>query len=218
MKKLAVLFLTLTTIPLTISVYADTFVDMADNEFKRYVENLSQEGIVNGDENGMFNPSANVSRAEFSKMLVLAEKYDITGNTSFADVNKSDWFYDYVITLADRRIINGYDDGTFKPYGSITVEQAAKMLVCALEQNYDKIPVYGSALATAFNDINDIAPWAKEYVFKAQMFGFLNRVRFGDEKATNIPYDLKPKKELTRGEVAEIIYNYKKTQEVLIER
>ncbi len=218
MKRLAALFITLITIPLAISVYADTFNDMADNEFKPYVEKLSEDGIINGDENGMFNPTSNVSRAEFSKMLVLAGKYDITERAAFGDVNKSDWFYDYVITLADRKIINGYDDGTFKPYGSITVEQAAKMLVCALEQKYDKIPVYGSAVATAFKDINDIGSWAKEYIFKAQMFGFLNRVRFNDEKATNILYNLKPQKELTRGEVAEIIYNFKNTEEVLAER
>lgn len=47
---------------------------------------------------------------------------------SFTDVSKGDWFYDAVMGAADRKIMNGYPTGDFRPYKPLTREQAAVVL------------------------------------------------------------------------------------------
>lgn len=42
---------------------------------------------------------------------------------SFTDVNKGDWYYEVVSELTDKGIINGYEDGTFKPYKPVTLAE-----------------------------------------------------------------------------------------------
>jgi hypothetical protein len=53
-------------------------------------------------------------------------------NRSFLDVHRADWFHDPVINLACAEIVNGYADGTFRPYNSVTRGQVAKMVVVAM--------------------------------------------------------------------------------------
>ncbi len=50
----------------------------------------------------------------------------------FSDVKTDDYFFEAVQSLAARNIIQGYQDGTFKPYENVTRAQAAKMLALAL--------------------------------------------------------------------------------------
>jgi hypothetical protein len=51
---------------------------------------------------------------------------------SFPDVTPDKWFYDNVTVLVDKGIINGYPDGTFKPYEDIYVDAFIKMVVTAM--------------------------------------------------------------------------------------
>lgn len=46
----------------------------------------------------------------------------------FSDVSENDWSYQYIMKLAQRGIINGYVDGTFKPKNSITRAEIAVLL------------------------------------------------------------------------------------------
>lgn len=47
---------------------------------------------------------------------------------SFTDVAKGDWFYDAVMGAANRKIMNGYPTGDFRPNKALTREQAAVVL------------------------------------------------------------------------------------------
>lgn len=51
---------------------------------------------------------------------------------AFSDIG-SHWSKSYVEAMAKAGIINGYEDGTFRPEGTITRAEFAKMLVLALE-------------------------------------------------------------------------------------
>jgi hypothetical protein len=51
---------------------------------------------------------------------------------SFSDVQSNDYFYAAVKDLSERNIIKGYQDGTFRPYETVTRAQAAKMLALTL--------------------------------------------------------------------------------------
>lgn len=52
--------------------------------------------------------------------------------TTFTDVKTTDYFYKAVESLASREIVNGYGDGTYRPYASITRAHAAKILALVL--------------------------------------------------------------------------------------
>ena len=68
----------------------------AEDETIDAVSMVRALGIMVGDQNGNMNLSANVTRAEFSKMLVAASSYqDTVGGSSgyslFKDVKKDHW-------------------------------------------------------------------------------------------------------------------------------
>lgn len=46
----------------------------------------------------------------------------------FSDVKKGQWFYDYVLDMVDRGIINGYEDGTFRPDETLRRCEMVQML------------------------------------------------------------------------------------------
>ncbi|WP_276907212.1 S-layer homology domain-containing protein [Peptoniphilus duerdenii] len=53
-------------------------------------------------------------------VIVLTSTFIGVDARSFSDVSENDWFYSTVSELTDRRIVKGYDDGTFKPYKEVT--------------------------------------------------------------------------------------------------
>lgn len=48
--------------------------------------------------------------------------------TTFSDVSESDWYYEAVESLAGLGIIEGYEDGTYKPSSNVNRAEIAVML------------------------------------------------------------------------------------------
>lgn len=117
------------------SAFAVTFPDVDESaSYANAVSTLTALGVVNGDDNGKFNPENTVTRAEFAKMVVEAigegEAAASSSYTKFAD-SKSHWGAGYIETGVSKGFINGYDDDTFGPDDTVTYAQAVKMLVAA---------------------------------------------------------------------------------------
>ncbi len=92
------------------------------------VESLKNQSVIQGDENGDLNLEDTVTRAELCKMLVTAFKLEKSGmDISFTDVQKDHWAYEYIKSAYASGMINGFEDGTFKPESNVTYEQAIKM-------------------------------------------------------------------------------------------
>ena len=87
----------------------------------------------------------------------------ITVNTAFAkdytqkfwDVEKTHWAFENIAELTDRGVINGYNDGSFKPDGTISRAEWAKIMVGAAG-----IEAYDDAVR--FKDMH--GHWAVPYV------------------------------------------------------
>ena len=45
------------------------------------------------------------------------------GKSTFSDVHSGDWYYNTVTEMAQRGILSGYSDGSFKPNASITTAE-----------------------------------------------------------------------------------------------
>lgn len=111
------------------------FNDINDEDLNAAIDNLVSFGIINGYEDDTFKPDNNITRAEFSKMVVCATGYNYFVceiDNSFADVDSSYWGKDYIYIAKKLGIVNGTSDTAFEPETNVTYEQAIKMVVCAL--------------------------------------------------------------------------------------
>lgn len=107
----------------------------ASATYAQAVDTLQALKIVEGDENGKFNPDANVTRAEFTKMVVEArgdgDAASALTNSKFADV-AGHWAAGYIAQGVSVGFIQGYDENTFGPNDQVTYAQAITMLVRAI--------------------------------------------------------------------------------------
>ena len=113
--------------------------DIADiDEVKNVeaVEVMAALGVLEGDENGVFNPNGILTREQAAKiicfMLMGPENAKmLTGTSNFTDVAADRWSAPYISYCASLNIISGYD-GKFDPTGELTGVAFAKMLLIAL--------------------------------------------------------------------------------------
>lgn len=105
-----------------------------DYSYKKAITTLSKLNVINGYEDGTFAPDKDITRAEFTKLLVYMLGYgDIhTTTTRFEDLSVDHWANANIATAYNLGIVNGYSDTEFGPDNPVTYEQALKMIVCAL--------------------------------------------------------------------------------------
>ncbi len=100
------------------------------NKYIGYVEGL---GVMNGYPDGSFKPTQPITRAEFASVLVRAQKYELfISDDMFTDI-ADHWAKDYITTLGNLKIVNGYEDGTFLPENPLTRGEAVTMINRILE-------------------------------------------------------------------------------------
>ncbi len=161
---------------------------------KDVIGQLYQKGIINGTSEKEFSPENNITRAEFTKIVVILFGLELQkGTVGFADVSDNAWYTDYIYTAVQNDIINGYSDETFGVNDSITREQAATILYRALEKKGETLEVD----ETAFSDQDNIADYAEESV-KALAS---NEILTGNPDGT-----FNPKGNTTRAETAVMVY------------
>jgi hypothetical protein len=157
------------------------------------IEELMDQGVLSGNDDGSFAPNRQLNRAEVSKIIVLASgvDFDTTGGPHFPDVAADAWYYDYVETMYNYGWINGYPDGLFRPGVGINRVEVAKMVVNAFEIDQDL------AGAPHFGDVTD-SDWFYGYVETAYNNGLMRG--YGDGT-------FGPSNAVTRAETAHITYN-----------
>lgn len=129
------------------AAYTDVSVDDANYPA---VSLLSSLGIIKGYEDGSFGPDKNVTRAEFTVMLIRTLNMSGIGSSDpaglpFEDVASVDWAVGDIRTAYDLGIINGMSATEFAPNDQVTSEQALKMIVCAMGYEPMAIDIAGGA-------------------------------------------------------------------------
>ena len=106
------------------------FKDTNGHWAKGYINAISRLGIVEGYENGDFKPEQSITREEIAKILskLSSEKAAIEESPKYKDVDRNSWSYEYIKDLSEKQILNGYEDGTFKPQKEVTRAETAKMI------------------------------------------------------------------------------------------
>ena len=122
------------------AVSADDFSDSADIVNKEAVTVLATLNVINGKDDGSYDPTGNVTRGEMAKMICVilnGGKDPVLGETltnSYTDTT-SHWAKNYIEYCTNQGIVAGKGDGTFDPNGNVTVAEAAKMVLVALGYN-----------------------------------------------------------------------------------
>jgi hypothetical protein len=118
--------------------FAASFEDVEAYEFEDSVLKLADLGIINGYPDGTFKPDNLVTRAEFAKMIVCMLGLDAAAKSlegeavPFADVDADHWAAGHINVAQMMGIVNGYEDGTFRPDGNITYAEALKMVLAGM--------------------------------------------------------------------------------------
>lgn len=149
----------------------------ADMWYAGCVEFAAEKGLIRGY-NGRFRPEDNVTRMEYASMLTkLIEIIDAEADQDadqkdknsaesaeadqlqFTDLDGA-WGKDAVISLADKNIINGYEDATFRPNRFITRAEVTAMSVKAVNRpDTDEVRVALRKKGSPFTDVTE-SHWA----------------------------------------------------------
>ncbi|MBE5040044.1 S-layer homology domain-containing protein [Ructibacterium gallinarum] len=90
--------------------------------------------ILQGDENGALNLEQPVTRAELSKVVAVVMQLDGISYPEdygiiYEDVPSDHWAFPYIVILSGLGLLNGNPDGYFYPDNTVTLSEAAKILV-----------------------------------------------------------------------------------------
>ncbi len=177
-----------------------TFEDIKDHKNKDAIEALAKRGIVNGMDGKNFCPSNTMTRAEFATIVVQSLGLKEQKGKAFDDVKENDWFYKYIETAEFYGIIKGVSETSFNPDGQITRQEAATMVVraaalCDMETTISED--FARDILAQFPDYTQSSDWAK------QALAFCYNAEILDTSVEEI----KPSENITRAEVAQMLYN-----------
>ena len=109
--------------------------DMEGHWAEEYGQRLMKLGIMNGYEDGTFKLNGTITRAEFTKLLVTMRygNYQTYESEIFVDVSSSAWYYNYICTAYEEKILEENEGEAFRPSDLITREEMVVMIVKSLD-------------------------------------------------------------------------------------
>lgn len=167
-------------------------IDRVFNRSK--IQELADRGILKGTSDTTFEPYREVTRAEFTSILVRALKLPKEPNThlSFEDIQPDGWYIPELKTAIKHVVARGFSDTVFAPDRLISREQASKMLGNVVK------PEEPVEFQEFYQDERVIAEWAKTEVLGLTKESMLQGYPDGS---------FRPKQPVTRAEAAEMIFN-----------
>ena len=136
------------------------FTDVpADHWSYPYIKQLYDAGVVSGTSATTFEPTANVTRAQFVTMIAGLAGADVSGYASgpFDDVQTGSWYAPYVNWAAASGIVSGTSATTFEPAAEISRQDMAVMLYNYAQQAGVQLK---QTTVTPFTDEGSIAAYA----------------------------------------------------------
>lgn len=146
------------------------------------IEAMAAKGIIVGMSGVTFQPSGNVTRAQFAALLVRALKLkNSSAVSSFHDVKPNDWFYTEVSSAVHAGLIEGRGGGTFDPDAYISRQEMSVMIGRVLVHQLGKNAAVSHKYTERFHDAAEISEYAREFVslsVKYQLLQGVNEMTF----------------------------------------
>jgi len=111
--------------------------------------------------------------------------------TTFKDVPKSHWAYESIKQVAEKGLVTGYEDGTYKPAAQVTRAEFAMFLSRVFDSS--------ERTTASFSDVSG-THWASDAIQEGLALGFIKTEDFANNK-------FEPNKPMTRGEMSRWLVN-----------
>jgi hypothetical protein len=161
---------------------------------RAYFERLISAGIIAGRTDGTLDPKGDVTRAEFTKMVVQSLGISASGTAkAFSDVTASDWHKQFVDIASSADIVLGIAPDIFGPDSKITRQDLCVIMFRALGTLGIAAPAPDGSV---FPDSDAVADYAKDAVSALKQMGIV-------QGRTDGSFD--PQAFATREETAKII-------------
>jgi hypothetical protein len=159
----------------TLALYKEAYPDLSMDELRALVQEKALD-------------LGQVGRDDLYGYGVIQSPHD-AGMKSFTDIKTGAWYSESIYNMLDRKLIEGYPDGTFRPQAQISREEAATIIGRAL--NLD-----GTERETIFPDVS-----ADSYSSGFISSGYENSIITGFPDGT-----FKPKQSIERGDAALLLF------------
>ena len=105
-----------------------SFQDATDLWYEAIVTEMGSRMVISGRGEGIFDGGADITRAEFSAILVRALGLPAQGVSQFADVSADAWYAGAIGAAYEYGLVNGKGDNRFDPNAKITRQEAMQMV------------------------------------------------------------------------------------------
>ena len=174
------------------------FTDLGENQwYESAVRYAYTHDIMEGMNETTFSPNTSLTRAEAVQVLYNLEGQPaVSDSTTFPDLVE-EWYKPAIAWAEQTGVVDGYEDGTFRPGQPVNRMEFAQMLY-----NYAKYKGYDLTAKgdlTAFPDGDSVQPWAET----AMTWANGNQLINGHDDGT-----LEPGGTTTRAQAASILMRF----------
>ena len=170
-------------------VVVDPFTDISASGYYNYIVDAAKAGIIAGYPDGTYRPNNIVTRAQFITMLYRAAGSPEVKNADLKFADAGTIAKDYVTAVAwgvENKVINGYEDNTFRPNQNISRAQMATFMYRYMKDvlGYE----FGEVKPCGFADENEIAaPYvdAVNAIVSAGVMNGMNATTFAPNNTAN---------------------------------
>ncbi len=140
-------------------------IGKGEAELFRAASYLALRGVFDVKE-GDFRAEDPMSRADLTAMLAKLFLTDETGGeTSFADIRKTDWFFPYVAAAERLGLVRGMSEQSFMPNRQADRQEAysiAARILAAKKKHANRQSA--ADVLTKMPDLNEVSPWAEKEI------------------------------------------------------
>lgn len=204
MKRLISTILTLVLLLSSFATYASSTVDIlpftdvsTSAWYYDEVETVYYAGIMEGKTSTSFDPTADMSRAEFVTILcrLSDDSYEGKGNNlSFSDTDIGAWYADYVAWGVENEMVKGLPGNKFAPNQAVSRQEMAVFIDRFI--SYMNLELSDNSQIDVFGDGEKVADYAKDAVDTMRKSGIIT----GNDNG-----NFNPTANASRAEVATVI-------------
>jgi len=151
---------------------------LSSEDFENGETELKLSGLIPGESKIRVSYGEDIFYSDLFKVIVVKNEEAIkNSNTSFSDVPSSHENYEAITYLAQKGIVSGYPDGSFKPDATVTRAEALKLILEGINATMEISEVPFKDVATA--------DWAYKYISTAYLKSVVSGYPDGKFKSGN---------------------------------
>ena len=143
----------------------ERFIDLGGFDWaKEPINRLADAGVIQGTSPNTYSPGKNITRADFTILLVRAFGITDGGAGQFADVSADKYYAAEVAAAKAAGIVDGVGGNRFNPEGAITREDMMVILARAMDKTGKQLSAADAAALQGFADSALVSDYARDAV------------------------------------------------------